>query len=103
MKQVTVTDIRPVEHTTQSHYKRYGVYQGRAKEIEVLDLVNGGEAYIVRHMHYEYTDSDCGCIDRETILESRLYDDETEAYNNLHSKGNLVRGYKEYDWEFKKR
>jgi len=103
MKQVLITDIRPVEHTTQSHYKRHGVYQGRAKEIEVLDLVDGGEAFIVRHMHYEYTDDSFDRIDRETILESRLYDDETEAYNNLYSKGNLVRGYKQYDWDFSKK
>ena len=100
MKKITIKEIRPTELVTLTNYKRNGVYQGRAKEIEVLNLTDGGTAYIVTHLHCEYTDESYFCINHEIIIESRMYDNEEEAYNNLYSKGNLVKGYKEYEWTF---
>ena len=101
MKKITITikDIRPVEHVTLTNYKRNG-YKGRAKELEILDLKDGGQYYIVTHMNYEYTDEHYDSITREEIIESRLYDNMEDAQNNLESKKNLVGGYKEYDWTF---
>ena|SRR5699024_7979557 len=95
-----ITDIRPLELVTHTNYKRNGIHQGRAKEIEILQQTNGCKSYIVRHMNFEYTDDSYDSIRHETIIESRLYDDEEEAYRNLNSKRNLVKGYKEYDWTF---
>lgn len=100
IKQVKITDIRPLELVTLTNYKRNGVHQGRAKEIEVLKLTDGGQIYIVTHMHCEYNDESYLCINHETIIESRMYDNEEEAYRNLNNKRNLVKGYKEYDWTF---
>ena len=99
MKKITIKDIRPIEHVTLTYYKRNG-YRGRAKELEILDLKDGGQCYIVRHMKYEYTDEYYDSIVREIIIESRLYNDLKDAQNNLESKKNLVGGYKEYDWTF---
>ena len=101
MKKITITikDIRPVEHVTLTNYKRNG-YKGRAKELEILDLKDGGECYIVTHMNYEYADERFSSISREIIIESRLYNNMEDAQNNLESKKNLVGGYKEYDWTF---
>ena len=99
MKQITIKNIRPVEHVTLTYYKRNG-YRGRAKELEVLDLKDGGQHYIVTHMNYEYADEHYNSIAREEIIESRLYDNIEDAQNNLESKKNLVGGYKEYDWTF---
>lgn len=99
-KKVQITDIRPLEIVTLTNYKRNGLHQGRAKEIEILQQTDGCKSYIVRHMNFEYTDENYDNIRHETIIESRMYDDEEEAYRNLNSKRNLVKGYKEYDLTF---
>ena len=99
MKHITIKNIRPVEHVTLTNYKRNG-YKGRAKELEVLDLKDGGQYYIVRHMNYEYADEHYNSITREEIIESRLYNNMEEAQKNIESKKNLVGGYKEYEWTF---
>ena len=99
MKKITIKDIRPVEFVGLTYYKRNG-YKGRAKELEVLDLRDGGQHYIVTHMKHEYADEHFSIIAREEIIESRLYDNLKDAQNNLESKKNLVGGYKEYDWTF---
>jgi|SRR5699024_1226465 len=99
MKQITIKDIRPIEYVTLTNYKRNG-YKGRAKELEVLDLKDGGHYYIVTHMKHEYTDEHYDSITNEQIIETRLYDNLEDAQKNLESKKNLVGGYKEYDWTF---
>ena len=99
MKQITIKDIRPVEFVGLTYYKRNG-YKGRAKELEVLNLRDGGECYIVTHMKHEYTDEHYNSITSEQIIESRLYDNMEDAQKNLESKKNLVGGYKEYEWTF---
>ena len=99
MKKITIKDIRPVEHVTLTNYKRNG-YKGRAKELEVLELKDGGQYYIVTHMNYEYADEHYNSITREEIIESRLYNNMEEAQKNLESRKSLVGGYKEYEWTF---
>ena len=99
MKKITIKDIRPAEHVTLTNYKRNG-YKGRAKELEILELKDGGQYYIVTHMNYEYADEHYDSITREEIIESRLYDNMEEAQKNLESKKNLTGGYKEYEWTF---
>ena len=99
MKHITIKNIRPVEHVTLTNYKRSG-YKGRAKELEILELKDGGQYYIVTHMNYEYADEHYDSITREEIIESRLYNNIEEAQKNLENKKNLVGGYKEYDWTF---
>ena len=99
MKQITIKDIRPIEYVTLTNYKRNG-YKGRAKELEVLDLKDGGQCYIVTHMKHEYADERFSIISHEQIIESRLYDNLEDAQKNLESKKNLVSGYKEYEWNF---
>lgn len=99
MKQIKIKNIRPVEFVGLTYYKRNG-YKGRAKELEVLDLKDGTECYIVTHMKHEYADEHFSIISREIIIESRLYDNMEDAQKNLESKKNLVGGYKEYDWTF---
>ena len=99
MKQITIKDIRPVEHVTLTNYKRNG-YMGRAKELELLNLRDGGECYIVTHMKYKYADEYYDSITHEQIIESRLYENFEDAQKNLESKKNLVGGYKEYEYKW---